>query len=80
MREYTRIGKVVAVTCNRCKKEMKVENGIIREGCFSVNTVFGYFSNKDGERHSFDLCEECYDAVTRDFQIPITKTEETELC
>ena len=30
----------------------------------------GYFSEKDGERHSFDLCESCYDDLLRTFRIP----------
>ncbi len=41
-----------AVICNKCKKELKVEKGILKEGCFSGNVRFGYFSNKDGSKHS----------------------------
>ena len=32
---------------------------------------WGYFSKKDGETHSFDLCEECYDKWIGGFQIPV---------
>ena len=41
-----------------------------REGVFSVDYTWGYFSDKDGERHSFDLCESCYDELLRSFRIP----------
>lgn len=68
------------VVCNRCGKKLKIENGMIKEGCFSADTVFGYFSEKDGIHHRFDLCEVCYDNILADFSIPVTETEEKELC
>ncbi|MDE5908433.1 MAG: hypothetical protein K2H52_06835 [Lachnospiraceae bacterium] len=68
-----------AVICNQCKKELNVKNGIIKEGCFSGNIQFGYFSNKDGSRHSFDLCEECYDKMIKGFAIPVEEEEAIEL-
>lgn len=68
------------VICNKCGKKIKVENGIVKEGCFSANPSFGYFSEKDGTRHQFDLCEVCYDVLVRSFVIPVVETEENELC
>lgn len=67
------------VFCNKCGKEMLVENGMLREGCFEADQIFGYFSQKDGEHHKWDLCEACYDELLRTFQIPASKKEETEL-
>ena len=67
------------VFCNKCGKEMLVENGMLREGCFEADQIFGYFSQKDGEHHKWDLCEACYDELLRNFQIPASKKEETEL-
>ena len=43
------------------------------------NQQFGYFSNKDGIRHSFDLCEECYDKLIEGFAVEVTKEEVQEL-
>ena len=40
--------ELVSVICNSCKKEIRVENGMIKEGCFCGDSQFGYFSNKDG--------------------------------
>lgn len=37
------------------------------------------FRRKDGEVHHFDLCEECYDGVTREFLIEADKEERAEL-
>ncbi len=67
------------IICNQCKKEIKYENGYFKEGCFSADYLFGYFSNKDGQRHKFHLCEACYDKMTAQFQIPVEVTEEKEL-
>ena len=57
--------KVQKIFCNQCGRPMKIENGIVREGIFSAEVSFGYFSKKDGIRQEFDLCEECYDRMIR---------------
>lgn len=80
MRIYSDQNKneLISVICNQCKKELKVEQGIIKEGCFCGDIRFGYFSGKDGSRHSFDLCEECYDKLIKGFAIPVEEEEVTE--
>ena len=78
MRYYDENDEIKEVFCNRCEKPLVVENGIIKEGCFNGNIVWGYFSTLDGRRHNFDLCEECYRKMINDFSIPITETDETE--
>ena len=82
MREYkerelqeTQLAKVC---CNQCGKELLVEEGILKEGCFSIDYTFDYFSNKDGYIYSFDLCEECFDKWVTGFQIPTRITETRE--
>lgn len=72
-------GQLTQVICNQCKKELKLENGYLKEGCFTADTVFGYFSNRDGIRHRFDLCEECYDKMIAGFLIPAEELPENEL-
>lgn len=81
MRIYSDSDKkeLVSIVCNQCRKELKVENGIVKEGCFCGNSQFGYFSNKDGMKHFFDLCEECYDKIAAGFAIPVETQEVTEL-
>ena len=78
MRNYDENNEVKEVFCNQCKKALQVENGIIKEGCYSSNMVWGYFSTMDGMRHSFDLCEDCYRKMIMGFAIPVTETDETE--
>ena len=76
MRIYTDESRnqLAGVICNQCKKELSVENGI-----FSGNIQFGFFSGKDGKKHSFDLCEECYDKMIKGFAIPVEEEDVTEL-
>ena len=68
VKEQKELKKIV---CNCCGKELMVKGGIVREGVFSAEYSWGYFSEKDGETHSFDLCEECYDKWIGGFKIPV---------
>lgn len=71
--------KLVKMICNCCGRELVVENGILKEGCFHAEDTFGYFSSNDGSREEFDLCEECYHKITSEFQLPAARTEMVEL-
>lgn len=68
--------KLVGVCCNCCGKKLVVERGIAKEGNAHFSCKWDYFSEKDGEMHSFDLCEECYDQITSQFEIPVEVMEE----
>ena len=69
MRKYQTNGTLESVICNGCGKKQVVERGILREGSFSVHYSWDYLSEKDGEIHHWDLCEECYDQLIRQFAI-----------
>lgn len=56
--------------CNKCGKQLRTEQGQIREGAVRVQKEWDYFSKKDGELHCFCLCEACYDKLREDFVIP----------
>ena len=81
MRAYNKIEqqelKLKKVSCNQCGKNLVVEDGILKEGCFSVDYKFDYFSNKDGYIYSFDLCENCFERWIREFKMPV-EIEETK--
>ena len=66
------------VKCNQCGKELLVEDGILKEGCFSIDYKFDYFSNKDGYIYSLDLCENCFDNWTEKFKFPVEISETKE--
>lgn len=63
------------VYCNGCGRKMEEEQGIAREEFFQAEINWGYFSHKDGEKHSFCLCEECYDKMVKMFVLPVTVEE-----
>lgn len=71
--------KKLEVVCNCCEKRLSVENGIVMEGVLRVQAEWGYFSKKDGEVHSFDICEDCYDKWITGFKIPIDIVRKTEM-
>ena len=79
MQRYRNGGMLETVICNNCGKKLVVENGILREGAISINHMWDYFSEKDGEVHRFDLCESCYDEITSQFRIPAERKGQTEL-
>ncbi len=74
MREL-RNGSIIKIICNQCGKEILVSNDIVRAGTFSVEYKWGYFSDKDGEAHGIDLCEECYDTWVQGFKVPVSVRE-----
>lgn len=78
MRQYQwkETKEITKIVCNRCGKETEVVNGIPKEEMLHVEHTWGYFSKKDGEHHSFDLCEECYDEIGKGFLLPVDMDEE----
>lgn len=81
MRNYrkgqgTELEKVI---CNKCGKELKVENGILMEDCFEADQTFGYFSSRDGRRYRFDLCGSCFDGLLSGLLLGAGEEEITEL-
>ncbi len=79
MRKFSGEQRLCAVTCNGCGRTLRVEDGVLKEGCFAADQLFGYFSSMDGERHSFDLCEDCYRKWIGQFAVPVEKKETVEL-
>lgn len=71
--------EIEQVVCNMCGKNLKIKDGVIQEGVFHAEIPWGYFSHKDGERHTLDLCEECYDKWIQTFAVKITLRDDTEL-
>lgn len=71
--------RLVQVVCNQCQKALKLEKGYIKEGCFTADFCFGYFSKRDGIRHRFDLCEDCYNKMIAGFPVPVEEVPENEL-
>lgn len=71
--------KLKEIYCNKCGRKIQIENEIVKEGVMSVDYKWEYFSKKDGMKHSFDLCEACYDKMIKNFLYPVSETEYSEL-
>ncbi len=65
----------VSVCCQKCGREIPPDVKNKGAGSCTIETDWGYFSNKDGEHHKFHICEECYDEWVKTFQIPVQVTE-----
>lgn len=64
--------------CNGCGRPLKMEHGILREDVFEGKKQWGYFSERDGELHSFLLCESCYEKMIEQFKVAPMMAEVTE--
>lgn len=79
MREYDSAGKLARVVCNQCGRSLEVKNGVPTIDWFAADKEWGFFSDKDGQIHSFDLCEECYNQLVSGLKIAPFVREQTEL-
>ncbi|MCI8939960.1 MAG: hypothetical protein HFH11_07180 [Dorea sp.] len=70
LKETKEISKII---CNKCGREIGTANGRLQEDVLSVDKRWGYFSEKDNQVDSFDLCEKCYDEFVATFRFPIGK-------
>lgn len=66
-----KVKEAKSISCNSCGKQIKVENGILKEDAFEATKEWGYFSGRDMEVHHFNLCEDCYNKMVSQFCIPI---------
>lgn len=81
MRKYQegRARKVKEIICNCCGRALTFADEIPTEEACHIEVQWGYFSRKDGENHTIDLCEECYDNMVRNFAIPPEVESRTEI-
>ena len=64
-----------AINCNMCGREIVKNDFGYFEDYLPVSKTWGYGTALDGETHSFNLCIECYTALTESFVLPM-KVEE----
>lgn len=65
--------------CNCCGKIIKEEQGVQKEDVLEIVKDWGYFSEKDLERHRMVICEACYDTWISGFRIPPEVVDRTEV-
>lgn len=58
------------IYCNHCGEKICSENQRDKVSFVTVRKEWGYFSEeKDGEVHSMDFCEACYDDFVKELAI-----------
>ena len=67
------------IYCNKCGRPICIEEGVEKVDYVKIEKTWGYFSNKDGMCQKVNICEECYDDIVKEFQIPPEEEENTEL-
>ncbi len=80
MRKYTQKETVQEnleqVFCNCCGKEIPKDHFGYFHDYVHIEKQWNYFSQKDGEQYTFDICESCFDAWIKGFSIsPQTEQE-----
>ena len=69
-KERTRkVKEVTSIVCNKCGRVIPVVEGVPQEDVLTGDKRWGYFAEKDHRRAHCDLCESCYDELTRNFKI-----------
>ena len=51
------------IICDACKKEIRKNIFNEFDEYYHIEKEWGYHSDKDGRKDSFDICEECYDKM-----------------
>jgi len=67
------------IICNKCGKKIRITGSQAGEDFLHVEKTWGYFSEKDGIKQSFNLCESCCDAMLGEFMFPAKSEEAREL-
>ena len=60
------VEEIIDVTCNKCNKSICVDGCYSTKGA-SFDVDFWYGSNKDGCVFRFELCDDCFDKLTKSF-------------
>lgn len=63
--------EIYEVICNMCGQS--IEKDPFGKFCdyLQVDKEWGYLSNIDGQKHSFDLCNKCYLSIVSNFKLNI---------
>ncbi len=75
MREYKKVeilvDKVDKVFCNMCGKPILIDKNGNLEDYIHIEKKWGYNSDMDGEKHTIDLCQECYKSLISQFILKV---------
>ena len=67
------------IICNCCGRKFFPQPDKNDMEIFHIEKEWGYFSKKDTVKHTFDICEECYDKWISSFRVSVEEKEVMEL-
>lgn len=79
MKKYDEDNKKELIVCNCCGQVIVPADSSDKAAFLAVTQMWGYFSKWDGFRHSFHMCEKCYEKMIMTWVYPPDSEEETEL-
>ncbi len=79
MMEETKVGLYEKVICNCCGQLIVESNQLPKKEYVHIKKTWGYFSNKDGQVDTINICETCYDKWVATFVKKVNTKEATEL-
>ena len=65
VKETVSCDKIIDIACNKCNKSIYIDDYDMKGTSFDID--FGYGSNKDGCVFRFELCDDCFDELTKSF-------------
>ena len=70
LKSPTTLPEVTDISCNSCARHIEKDNKGYFEDYIALNKRWGYHSPYDGERHTLDICSDCYRAWVSEFKMP----------
>jgi ribosomal-protein-alanine N-acetyltransferase len=68
------------IKCNCCGQSIpRSEAKEPKQDYLKIEKKWGYFSNKDLEKHTINVCEPCYDKWITSFKLPVQIDEIIEI-
>lgn len=67
--------KTEKIICNFCGEEIKKEGENVFYDYIEIKKKWGYLSDFDGQTHSFDICQNCYKKLIKEFKHQIEVEE-----
>lgn len=65
--------EIYEVICNMCGENIQKDQFGKFYDYLQIDKEWGYLSNMDREKHSFDLCSKCYLDIVSKFKIDVIK-------
>ena len=59
------------IICNVCGQPVPKDHRGYFSDYLRIDKKWGYFSEFDGELHSFDICQGCYKAFVKNFAVEV---------